>query len=437
MLFQRYGKFTGGIDVPEEKDSTVDKPISIPEATDSLRIPLMPCQTLPSQPTVTVGARIEPHQRIAAAMKDGIDIFAPLGGTVKSIDEKTIELADLTQPKGIPESSIETSWSDLDSVQLYQRLAESHLPTFGARGETMMGWINRAKKSQANTLIINAVECQPYVTADHRLLAEFGSEVITGSAILGKTIGVSKIIVAVDETHTDDYTELLETNAQYDIQCIALPRKYPIGADNILAYVLTRHEVPCGQDPESIGIAMAGPAECFSVYRWVVCGQRLGGRVVTISGMHAERPGNYFVPYGTDIHELMAPAEEPFIIGSPMIGRLCPEGSVVKPSTDAVVAIDPTIVGVPSQCIRCGWCHDHCPARLNVAVLNDHYELSDIAQAEHLGVLSCVECGVCSYICPARLPLAERTRKLKRAIKRRQTSMPLFTPAPKPPESDR
>jgi len=288
-------------------------------------------------------------------------------------------------------------------------------------------WVEKAKNTQPHTLIINAVESQPYVTADHRLLVEFGTEIITGSAILGRTIGAKRIIIAVDQSRTSDYTELLNGTSEYDIQRVALPRKYPIGSDNILSYVLTRREVPCGKDPGEIGVAITGPAECFNAYRWVCCGQRLNGRVVTISGARAERPGNFFVPYGTNAHWLLSPAEEPFILGSPMIGRICPPDAVVTPSTDVILGLDPTEVGVPSQCIRCGWCRDHCPARLNVAVLNDHYELGDITQGEHLGVLSCVECGVCSYICPAKLPLTQRTIKLKLAILRRQNSMPLFT----------
>lgn len=436
MFFQRYGKFVGGIDVPEEKDSTADRPISIPEPPESLRVSLAPCGENPAEATVSIGERVEPQQRIAAAAKNGIDIFAPLGGTVKSVGGRTIELTGLTDPEGIPEAKIDTTWEDLESQRLCQRLCEGNLPTFRPRVEPLIQWIEKAKKSQAHTLIINAVESQPYVTADHRLLVEFGGEVVSGSAILGRAIGAKKIIIAVDESRTADYPELLSPTSEYDIQHVALPRKYPIGADNILSYVLTRREVPCGKDPCAIGIAITGPAECFNAYRWVACGQRLGGRVVTLSGPRAEHPGNFFVPYGTNAHWLMKPAEEPFILGSPMTGRICPADAVVGPSTNVILALDPTQVGVPSQCIRCGWCRDHCPARLNVAVLNDHYELGDIVQGEHLGAESCVECGVCSYICPAKLPLTQRIIKLKRAIRRRQSSMPLFARSQKTSEAD-
>lgn len=436
MFFQRYGKFVGGIDVPDEKDSTIDRPISIPYPMEHLRVSLTPCGGIPAEAIVSVGMQVEPGQRIAGAAKNGIDIFAPLGGTVKSINNKTIELTDLTNPEGIPVGRADSAWKDLEPQQLHQRLCEGNLPTFRSHTEPLMQWIEKAKKSQPHTLIINAVECQPYVTADHRLLVEFGSDVITGAAILGKIIKAKKVIIAVDQFRTADYPELVNPTSEYDIQHVALPRKYPIGADNILAYVLTRREVPCGKDPSAIGVAITGPAECFNVYRWVACGQRLNGRVVTLSGPRAKRPENFFVPYGTNAHWLGKPAEEPLILGSPMIGHICPPDTVVGPSTNVILCLDPTEVGVPSQCIRCGWCRDHCPARLNVAVLNDHYELGDIVQGEHMGVLSCVECGVCSYICPARLPLTERTKKLKRAILRRQSSMPLFATQQKSMEPD-
>ncbi|MCK5557491.1 MAG: 4Fe-4S dicluster domain-containing protein, partial [Candidatus Hydrogenedentes bacterium] len=94
------------------------------------------------------------------------------------------------------------------------------------------------------------------------------------------------------------------------------------------------------------------------------------------------------------------------------------------------LAMDPTPTGAAAQCIRCGWCRDHCPARLNVAVLNDLYELGQIESADKAGALACVECGVCSYICPARLPLAERLRQLKRTVLRTRQTMPLFHEPP-------
>jgi electron transport complex protein RnfC len=111
--------------------------------------------------------------------------------------------------------------------------------------------------------------------------------------------------------------------------------------------------------------------------------------------------------------------------GGPMSGRLCGASAVVSACTDAVLAVEPVEPAVAAQCIRCGWCTDHCPARLNVSALNDRYELAQVDRSARLGAMGCVECGVCSYICPARLPLSQRVKQLKRLIRMERERMPL------------
>ena len=166
-----------------------------------------------------------------------------------------------------------------------------------------------------------------------------------------------------------------------------------------------------------VGVAVIDAATCFAVYRWVVCGEPQTHRVVTVSGEHAARRGNFYLPMGTDCLGLLGnPDAGAVICGGPMVGTACTSGTVVMPGADAVLAIDTAPSPTPTPCIRCGWCTDHCPTRLNVSALNDLAELSEIAQAERIGALACVECGVCSYVCPARLPLTQRLKRLKRAI---------------------
>jgi electron transport complex protein RnfC len=223
-----------------------------------------------------------------------------------------------------------------------------------------------------------------------------------------------------------DYRHLPATALQYSVNRVALPHKYPIGADHILIHVLTRRVVPSGGRPVDVGVAMIDAASCFAAYRWVVCEQRLGGRVVSLAGPRAPEPGNRFVPFGADCRDLLHPAGEPLFLGGPMTALLAPPGTVTGPDCDAVLALDPTPRGPAAPCIRCGWCRDHCPARLNVAALNDTYELTHLEQADRLGALSCVGCGVCSYVCPARLPLTERVAELKHAIRKTHQAMPLF-----------
>ena len=154
-----------------------------------------------------------------------------------------------------------------------------------------------------------------------------------------------------------------------------------------------------------------------------------------VSGPAAAVRGNFFAPFGMACADLFAsgnspagsprPAEPgapasapPWLVhGGPMSGRLCGENAVVWHGTDAVLAIEPVEPPVAAPCIRCGWCTDHCPARLNVSALNDFYELGQVRKARRIGALGCVRCGVCTYVCPARLPLAQRVKQLQRMIR--------------------
>lgn len=416
MFFQRYGKFTGGIDLPEEKLATIDEPISSGPLPDELRVGLGPCDGKPAKPAVIVGQKVNQGDLIARANGQGVDIFAPLAGQVRALTTNHIELAEVKGSTDMPPHEPCCQWGQLSSDDLLERIAASQLTTFRRRPRPIIDWLQEAHRHHCSQLIINAMEDQPFVTAEHRLLVEHGPEVIEGMKILAKAAHIGRVILAADQFRTSDYQHLTEPAGEHEVQRVALPRRYPIGADNILLSVLSSKEVPCGGTPADIGLAITNVATCLAVYRWVVCQQRLTGRVVTLAGPHVKRPGNLFVPFGTNCYELAAPAEPPIVIGSPMIGRLASPRSVVGPATDAVLALDPTPPAVSTQCVRCGWCRDHCPTRLNVAALNDLYELDHIEPADGLGVLSCLGCGVCSYICPARLPLTERMRQLKRSL---------------------
>jgi electron transport complex protein RnfC len=260
------------------------------------------------------------------------------------------------------------------------------------------------------------MEHEPYVTSDHRLLGEYGTEVIRGLAILARAIEAESILLAVDGRRTDDYRELVGPARLFGVDLIALGPKYPTGADPMLAKVLTKREVPLGGTVMDLGVASIDPAACFATYRWVVCESPPVARVVTLSGEYAEHPGNYWVPYGTPCEHLVGSLEGTHMHGGPMTGLRLRSNVVVGPTTDAVLSLNAPAPAPPSPCIRCGWCTDHCPARLNVSALNDHFEMGDVDAAWRSGTLACVHCGICTYVCPARLPLAQRVQELKRSI---------------------
>ena len=434
MIFRRYGTFTGGIDLPDEKQATLDEPVRPCARPAVLHVPLAPCAAAAAEPTVRAGRRVRAGERIAAAPDEsGVDVFAPLDGRVEGFTTVTVaarggfvespavtlvETHDpaetMPRPDDRPPTDGPFDWAAADVGDLIERIAAGGLTTFRRRPVPLGRWVGAARRQRCRTLIANVMEHEPYVTADHRALAETGPAVMEGLAVLGKAIAAESIVLAADRRRTGFYDGSIATAERLGIERVALPHKYPMGADTILTKVLTRRETPPGRGTMSAGSAVVDAATCLAVFRWVVCGVRPLGRIVTRAGPRAEHPANLWVPFGTPCGELAGGAEGLVVHGGPMSGLVCDARAVVTPATCAVLAIDPPRVPLPSPCIRCGWCTDHCPARLNVSALNDAFELSLVASARRAGALACVECGVCSYVCPARLPLAQRVKRLKR-----------------------
>jgi electron transport complex protein RnfC len=182
--------------------------------------------------------------------------------------------------------------------------------------------------------------------------------------------------------------------------------------------ILTGEETPPGQGTMHVKSAVIDVATCVAAYDWLANGLPPTCRTVTVAGERIAKPGNYLVPFGTPCSHLAGGAKPPLLHNGPMVAIRCADDAVVGPATDAVLAIQTADTARRRPCIRCAWCWDHCPARLNVAALNDDFELNRIAHARRLDACACVECGICTYICPAKLPLAQRVKQLKRAIYR-------------------
>jgi electron transport complex protein RnfC len=431
MLFSRYGSFAGGIDLPDEKQATLGKPIAPWRRPQRLLVPLAACGGRPARPVIPVGGYVSAGERIAQADDpDGVDVFAPLAGRFAGpthadvlrrdslVTCAAMELTELSQPVGVSPLRAVFRWQRAGHRALLEKIARGGLIVCRRDPLPLTRWVARARQYNCKTLVVNAMENQPYVTADHCLLREHGIEVIRGMALLGRAIEAEELILAVDHRRTDEYRELVGPARTYSIVRVALPHKYPTGTDHMLVKVLTRREVPLFGSPFDVGVGVIDAATCFATYRSVACDAPPTGRVVTVAGERINAPGNYWVPYGTPCRELAEEADQGVIHNGPMAGVRSSARAVVGPATDAVLAIEARTPAPPTPCIRCGWCTDHCPARLNVAVLNDLFELGNVHLADRLGTVACVECGVCTYVCPSRLPLSQRVKQLKRLIHR-------------------
>ncbi|HUT58002.1 MAG TPA: 4Fe-4S dicluster domain-containing protein [Phycisphaerae bacterium] len=440
MIFGRHGTFTGGIDLPDLKQAVVARRIVAADRPPRLRVPLAPCGGAPARMVLSAPAHVSAGQKIAqAADESGVDVHAPLTGRIGEPTEAevicargafispAIEITELGPVEPIVPTAPVFDWRTAGAELLREKIAAGPLTTARPRMRRLARWVEDARRCDCRFLIANVVEPQPHAAADHRLLAEHGTEVIRGLAMLSMATGARETILAVDSRRTGSYRRLEVAARACGVSTVALPPKYPVGNDTIIVKVLTRREVPIGGESFDVGVAVTDAATCFAAYRWVACEAPPLGRVVTVSGGAAAQPGNYYVPFGTECGELAGQADGLLVHGGVMSGHMCSPATVVTAATDAVLAIarEPAVAAAP--CIRCGWCTDHCPARLNVAALNDIYELGRVERSERAGVLACVECGVCTYVCPARILLSQRVKQLKRVVFGLRERIPLFT----------
>ena len=434
MALRRFGTFTGGIDLHDDKEATLDAAIVPIGLLERLCVPLAMVDAPPARMVVQVGQAVAQGERLAAGDGEQVDVFAPLAGKVAGLgrvrlpaaggawrNAPAVVLTETAEPAPLRPLPDGYEWQAADAASLRHRIAEGGLTTFRDPVVSLAGWIDRAGEAGADILIANFLENTPFITADHRLLTEHGSEVIRGLAILARATGITQVFLAADARWTGGYRAAVGPSRLYGIEPFEMSHKYPIGADAIVTRVLTRRTVEPGQRPLDVRVAITDAATCWAAYRWVACGERVAGRVVTVSGAAVGRPGNYLVPFGAACAEVLALAEaepdQPAVYGSAMNGRQVVENATVGPACNGLLAPRAPELGQPTPCIRCGWCVDNCPARLNVSGLNDDFELGRVERAHRRGALACVDCGICSYVCPARLPLTHRVGMLKAAIR--------------------
>ena len=443
MAWHRYGTFSGGLDLPELKRKTLDRAIEPLFVPPHLIVPLGMPGRAPGARLIEPGKSVRTGQVLAKG--DGYatpDILAPLSGRVaelttaqvasagRFVEVDAVKINSLKADPPPDHPSFGRAWRNASPDDLCAFIADSAMTTFRQPVIAMSAWLEQVRQARIDTLVLNVMECQPYLTCGHRLLIEYGPLVLTGLAILARAIGVTEVTIAVDQRRAKSYSHLFTPANELNIQLIALPHKYPIGADPILLEIITGREIPMGQHPIDVGAAVIDPETALAVARWVATGDNTLARVVTLDGPLARNPMNVMVPLGTPCAALYDMPGMELTHGGPMTGLPCKPNAVVSASTRTVLALARETHATPTACLRCGWCTDLCPTRLNVSKINDAFELADLELARQGGALACVHCGVCSYICPARLPLTHRVSTMKHVLSQNRQLCDLTPPMP-------
>ncbi len=285
--------------------------------------------------------------------------------------------------------------------------------------------------SNIDTLIINAAECEPYITSDYRECMEGYDDVIEGVYLLKDILKIPKVIICVESNKKKAIEKLYEIATDKrdnddTVKLMRLPTKYPQGAEKVIIYSATGRRVPLGKLPSDVGCIVMNVTSVATLYRFIKAGLPLVSKRVTVDGNAVETPKNVIVPIGTPIKELLefvggvdADADE-IIMGGPMMGvDVYNENAVVEKRNNAITVMKSPAKTTPTTaCIRCGRCANACPMQLYPASVDAALSFGDSKNIANLNVNYCMECGSCAFVCPAKRPLTQTMRLAKALLKK-------------------
>lgn len=454
--------FDGGIHPQENKAQSTQTAIAKLPLPEQLIIPVSQHIGAPADVIVDVGDLVLKGQMIAQP-KGFVSaaIHAPSSGKVVAIEQR--ELPHSSGLEGICiiiDTDGEDRWVEeiangsrslsnfleADNNVLVQRIRECGITGLGGAGfptSVKMSLTTPSGKKKIDTLIINAAECEPYITADDMLMRERANESIQGIQILLKLTSAKQCFIGIEDNKPEAIkameAALSNLPHQPAISVVTIPTKYPSGGEKQLIKILTGKEVPSGGIPADIGMVCQNIGTCEAVYHAIAEGKPLISRITTLTGESIIHPQNVEVLIGTPVKHLLAFAgfqqekslfqkllgsiqpKPRIIMGGPMMGFtlssdelpiLKSSNCILAPSQKELPAND-----IASACIRCGLCTEACPADLLPQQLYWFSKSSELEKAEQHNIADCIECGACSYVCPSQIPLVQYYRYTKGAIK--------------------
>ena len=426
-------KFYGGVHPAEHKEATERKPvIPLEEAPAQVVIPMSMHVGAPCKPIVAVGDEVTVGQKIGEIAGLGAPIHASVSGKVVAVEPRPHagggKMMSVVIENDFKDTPCETiRHRDNVDVLTPQEIIDI-VKEAGITGMGGAGFPTHVKLSGAvgkvDTILINGAECEPYITADHRLMLERGEAVLGGVSFIMKALGLQTATIGIEGNKLDAVEHLKSLlPAGSGIQIETLKTRYPQGAEKQLIQRVTGREVPPGGLPADVGCTVFNVATASAIYDAVTEGKPLTHRNVTLTGGAMTRPLNVFAPIGTPLEHLVKMAggfktpPQRLLMGGPMMGN--PQydltASMMK-GTNCLLALtdeEAAVQDAEQTCIRCGKCVNVCPMHLTPVYMHLYAEKGMWKEAEALNVMDCIECGSCNYICPARLHLVQSFRVTK------------------------
>jgi Na+-translocating ferredoxin:NAD+ oxidoreductase subunit C len=430
--------FPGGVYPPQYKQLSNQSPIETLPIPERLYVPVKQHIGVEGQVIVEVGQHVLKGQALTKSMNPfAVPIHAPTSGHVISIAPQVS-----AHPSGLAELTIEIEADQLDTWITLKPLADyqnqpkmavlSAICDGGISGMGGAGFpthIKSAPKKNVEFLIINGIECEPYISSDDRLMREHAWQIRQGIDILTHLLIPKLVLIGIEDNKPEAIEAMrlaCRENPLYRI-CI-IPTKYPAGGEKQLIQMLTNREVPSGGLPMDVGVIMHNVGTCYAIADAIFSGKPLIQRVVTVTGQAVKQRGNYWTLIGTPIAHLLEHNQyqankqksTTVIMGGPMMGFTVTSQQVpvVKITNCILVPAKNELAGNNEQaCIRCGACADVCPASLLPQQLFWHAKAKELDKAQDYNLFDCIECGACAFVCPSEIPLVHYYRIAKAEVR--------------------
>ncbi len=430
--------FKGGVHPDYHKEVTATMAVTAMKAPEKVVIPLQqhigaPCEPLQS---IETGTEVKLGQKIAdSGSFVSAPIHASVSGTITAIGSYNHPLGRPVQAITI-ESDGQEQWDEsikpagdpekLSRDELRKIVREAGIVGLGGATFPAHVKLSPPPEKKIDIVVINGAECEPYLTADHRVMLEKPEEIIFGLKVMIKALGAEKGIIGIEDNKADAIRVIeKEVAEEENITVVPLHTKYPQGAEKMLIQVTTGRNVPSGGLPLDIGVVNHNVGTAVAVTEAVREGKPLIERILTVTGAGINRPANLLVRIGTLVSEIvdacggLTDNTRKLIIGGPMMGLAQPNTDIplIKGTSGILALTDEDIyLAESSPCIRCAKCVGVCPVQLMPTSIAQAAEHELFKRAEKLHAMDCFECGCCSYICPSKIPLVQWIRIAKAEI---------------------